>query len=962
MNDLAEIKAVLGTLPASRSHDDCAVINLWLEDNTSFTKDLSEKKLADFAKHATYAHYGPDEWIVQQDQHADKFFIALAGTMEVFVADYNDGKPINIIGAGQGFGEVGLLRHGHKRSASVLTKSAVELMQVEHLVFKHVFASHFTHLGIGIGFETLEEVVNAHRNEDVSDRQKATKALRHRLNKDRKKDDVDRSTSMRRTGRKKLHERYLEGKGDVKKPSHKLAQAFYKENVMPKRLEMRDSSGNLISYRLAMPHERHLGKPYNYWTTGPADFAQFSLGVGLYFYLLKGLFVLCFALFFLYIPVINHYRSPKYSSKQFPISLTGSAVCMRRVEVALAPSTIITLAHNSKGDNNGPATGYFNDCPLSENIAYIVLASFAVVSLFVTTYSRAQQQLAEKIDVSVQTLQDYSLVVTDPDPDACDPDEWQRFFAQFGEVAVVTIHKNNGDLLHNMAKRETIMRQIDFETGQLDCVRLIRPEDHLSGKARQLLQKLGFCRDLLYWQEKLEEMNEVVNFLIKKKYTASIVFVTFEHEQGQRNALRTLSTGLIQAITNRSTWTPKNQLFRGTNILAVEESPEHGDIIYEKMGLTDQTDRYIAFFFMLCLSVSFLIVSVLGVMAFRGWPNFVGLIIAFSNALFPEIINIGVTKAPYDTYSEQQVGVFQILCVVRIANSVFLAFFVQDFTSTLSVESIQQIESILLTDAIVLPLLSLYRPLDIFKRNVLSRFAATQAQANAYCSGEEVTLARKYSNMIKTLALALVYAPIYPFGLMLTALSFLATYCVDKWCLLRKWREIPHVDQQLPFATVNFLVIIALMHVLMANYYFSAWGFDNVCLFKGSAGNATFSTAEGLHFHYQFCRKEPAFMWPEVHLSSSLSCNTPSPLLTLCTHAHMHTHHAIFAQVHKWMGPEQTSNVVLFRVVCVGTVSAAALWGMLFSSNSCYHMLFHSTYASVGDSQDIPFSSVEADM
>jgi hypothetical protein len=30
-------------------------------------------------------------------------------------------------------------------------------------------------------------------------------------------------------------------------------------------------------------------------------------------------------------------------------------------------------------------------------------------------------------------------------------------------------------------------------------------------------------------------------------------------------------------------------------------------------------------------------------------------------------------------------------------------------------------------------------------------------------------------------------------------------------------------------------------------------------------------------------------MWPEVHLSSSLSCNTPSPLLTLCTHAHMHT-------------------------------------------------------------------------
>jgi hypothetical protein len=54
----------------------------------------------------------------------------------------------------------------------------------------------------------------------------------------------------------------------------------------------------------------------------------------------------------------------------------------------------------------------------------------------------------------------------------------------------------------------------------------------------------------------------VIDFLLEKPYEAAVVFVTFEHERGQRAALRDLSTGLIQAITNRSCL-PPNLLFRG---------------------------------------------------------------------------------------------------------------------------------------------------------------------------------------------------------------------------------------------------------------------------------------------------------------------------------------------------------------------------------------------------------------
>jgi CRP-like cAMP-binding protein len=401
--------------------EDCKVIRKWFEGSTELTQDLSDKRIADFSRHATYKRFGPEEWIFKQGDHSDKFFVTLAGDMDVFVENYAQGQATNTISTGDGFGEVGLLQHGHKRSASVLSKSVVELMEVDHVVFKFVFAAHFKHLGGGVGLETLEEVMAAHKNHDVIDRQKNAKALRKQLHKAHDHDDAARSKSMRRKGRRSLHTQYLREKvGEVKAPSHSEALKYYKTHVQPKRLEVRDEHGKLISHRLAMPHERHLGISYNYWTTGASDFAHFSLGIGLYFYLLKGLFLLCFALFLLYIPVWHYYSSTKYSTEQNPISLRGSALCMRRVKVRLASSTEDNLAITEE---------WMNDCPLDQNIGmmtvvfalrqvpffltwfsyahmcslgYIVLASFLLLAVFIAVYNRAQKVLTEKMDVSVQ--------------------------------------------------------------------------------------------------------------------------------------------------------------------------------------------------------------------------------------------------------------------------------------------------------------------------------------------------------------------------------------------------------------------------------------------------------------------------------------------------------------------------------------------------------------------------------
>jgi hypothetical protein len=420
-----------------------------------------------------------------------------------------------------------LLRH-NKRSSSVISKSDVELIEVLPDLFKRVFAWHFKYLGKGAGLESLHEVQAAHKNKEVMKRMKSTRALKNRLSKNQATDDAVRTAEMRRQVRGHLHSNFLAQKGHVKKPSWNEAMRYFSKYVEPMRLEVRNPGGLLLSHRLAKPHERHLGKPFPYWSTGSKDFAEFGIGVGLYFYLLKGLFLLCTLLFALYAPIMRYYSSEKYSSPQFPYTLQGSALCMRRVHVHLeanthtVPTQQPTSSFSRLRSEPTPApttsnSGWINDCPMDHHISYTVFASFCAVVSFIVLYHRAQKKLMEKIDVSVQTLQDYSLAVTDPDNDATDPDEWMKFFEQFGEVAAVTVHKNNGDLLHALGQRAMIVRAIDYETGAKEVMRLKRWDDRVPPKVRLALQKyFGCCRDLLYWKEQLEVCDKVSDFLLEK--------------------------------------------------------------------------------------------------------------------------------------------------------------------------------------------------------------------------------------------------------------------------------------------------------------------------------------------------------------------------------------------------------------------------------------------------------------
>lgn len=155
--------------------------------------------------------------------------------------------------------------------------------------------------------------------------------------------------------------------------------------------------------------------------------------------------------------------------------LRGSAVCTWKETVCLDPEC--------------SAVGKSNMCRLSQRQAYFDLSMTILLLILVAVVSSVQNNVSAALDESLQTAQDYSVLifnylrpplfnpipssflvifqvlVDDPGPEDFDPDEWQQFFSQFGHVTFVTVAKNNGPLLTALAKRRAIMREIIMMLG-----------------------------------------------------------------------------------------------------------------------------------------------------------------------------------------------------------------------------------------------------------------------------------------------------------------------------------------------------------------------------------------------------------------------------------------------------------------------------------------------------------------
>ena len=184
-------------------------------------------------------------------------------------------------------------------------------------------------------------------------------------------------------------------------------------------------------------------------------------------------------------------------------------------------------------------------------------------------------------DEDEQTAQDYSIVITNPPPDAKYPDEWRKFFEDTfnAKVTVCTCALDNDILVRTLRERREKLQMIANMLPPGSSMNLLRIAK-IAAKEEQERNTLGSLMAMLSpgipeHFSRVVALNAKVQGLAQLTYPCTNVFVTFEREADQRNVLSSLSVGYFATARNKKTALKNpNHLFRGEHVLAVSEPEE----------------------------------------------------------------------------------------------------------------------------------------------------------------------------------------------------------------------------------------------------------------------------------------------------------------------------------------------------------------------------------------------------
>ncbi|CAM9360856.1 unnamed protein product [Phaeothamnion confervicola] len=449
--------------------------------------------------------------------------------------------------------------------------------------------------------------------------------------------------------------------------------------------------------------------------------------------------------------------------------------------------------------------------------------------------------MGEGVDESVQTAQDYTVEVFDPQDDADDPQEWADFFGQqFGKVCYVTIARNNGPLLALLFQRRQLAdtyRLLGFSRAAARVRDLLDGRTAPPGVLLSLAQRLGVRRDEDYWlmhlvltTVKINRMLRAGNFPVTKVSSndgfyghSGVVFVVFEAEEGQRRALKSLTTGYIPAALDLPGLVRDDHRFRGRNVLNIGEAVEPSEVVWQNLDIGPGY-RLLQQALTVLLTLGVVTAAFFAISALDDSSSTYAAFgaSALSSGL-PGVIKALVRIEKHVDASDQQESLVLKLLAARLATTAIIIFLTTEWYTWLHEDSLSAVQTILLSDALLDPTVKLLNIEGLIRKHWSAPAAPTQEAANAYMEGVVWNLGERYTDMIKTLFLSMFYAALVPTGLFISASAFLGNYFVDRYMLLRNWQVPPQLDASLAKQLRPAIMFAVLGHLVVTRLWYYSW-------------------------------------------------------------------------------------------------------------------------------------------
>jgi hypothetical protein len=181
--------------------------------------------------------------------------------------------------------------------------------------------------------------------------------------------------------------------------------------------------------------------------------------------------------------------------------------------------------------------------------------------------------------------------------------------------------------------------------------------------------------------------------------------------------------------------------------------------------------------------------------------------------------------------------------------------------------------------------------------------------------------------------MSLFFSAIFPVGYWYSAFACLICFWVDKYCVLRLFRQKPPAGDRLVRLTRTFTAIVVLIHAIITSHFYYSWPFDNLC------DTDDVLTPEG--------RRRAALLGITTN-STYKMCNSVSSSL-------------IPPPVREdWMqhGDVQVRLVQFFNVVSILMIVYICIVYFGSDSASSVYALFYYKHQAVGEATTIPYDTV----
>jgi len=358
-------------------------------------------------------------------------------------------------------------------------------------------------------------------------------------------------------------------------PSLDAAWAHYEHVTLARHFTDGDDTAFV---RAPQGEQKRPTELYPIWGTSTKQLMDFGISVRMYFSTLLVLSGFLALAGFFNLPMMTYFWNYGDNGKEgVDLTVRASAICDDTEWVACdscnAEYADKYPSYRLDGANVRRNTCNFEDW-LSPGL-WSYAGSIFLLLLFWIAFFWAQRKAEVVFDEDIQTPSDYSIKITNPPPDAIDPNEWRMFLSQFASKGVthLTIALDNAKLVNALIERRKILQKLSRKLPSgIDMT-----DEDLVANAELYCSKRTWKSRLFPGVEQqysaMKKLESEIRVLLQQDYKAVAVFATFETERGQRDALHALSTGKLNVFWNQIDFSR----FRGRR-LSVRESVEESSL------------------------------------------------------------------------------------------------------------------------------------------------------------------------------------------------------------------------------------------------------------------------------------------------------------------------------------------------------------------------------------------------